>query len=114
MKKLILILAVALLPFVASAQTDTTQTKAREEYCIINVHKGIFDELCVADVDFGQGQEADHRLRDSNRKEIRFNSLVDALNYMARQGWLFVNPLQSNTGESYKYLMRRPVSAGTH
>ncbi len=46
------------------------------------------------EIDFGQAQKywskhSDNFLVDADGKEIKFNSMVDALNYMARFGWKF-------------------------
>lgn len=115
MKKLILIVAVALLPCLAIAQTEaavSTQVAVNtptEEYCIVSTHKGIFERTLCIDVDRGQGPEIDKRLRDDNGKEIRFNNLADALNYMGQNGWLYVNTIKTSNGDDPDYLMRRPV-----
>lgn len=115
MKKLLLLAAIALLPCLAIAQTETaasTQTTVSapaEEYCIVSTHKGIFERTLCIDIDRGQGPEIDKRLRDNNGKEIRFNSLADALNYMAEDGWLYVNTIKEANRDDPDYLMRRPV-----
>jgi hypothetical protein len=45
--------------------------------------------------------------QDEQGKVIKFNSAIDALNYMAKQGWEFVNayPLSSGTGEGRFLIM---------
>jgi hypothetical protein len=115
MKKLLLLAAIALLPCLAMAQTGTAaaiQTAVNapaEEYCIISTHKGIFERTLCIDVDRGKGPEVDKRLRDNNGIEIRFNNLADALNYMAQNGWLYVNIIKTTSGADPDYLMRRIV-----
>lgn len=117
MKKFVLLAAIALLPCLAIAQTENataTQTTANipaEEYCIISTHKGVFERTICIDVDRGKGPDVDKRLRDDNGKEIRFNNLADALNYMAQNGWLYVNTIKTSTGDDPDYLMRRIVKA---
>ncbi|MFA6249261.1 MAG: hypothetical protein WC615_20130 [Mucilaginibacter sp.] len=117
MKKLLLLAAIALLPCLAMAQTETaadaqTTVKApAEEYCIISTHKGIFERTICIDVDRGQGPEVDKRLRDNSGREMRFNNLADALNYMAQEGWLYINTIKTSNGDDPDYLMRRLVQA---
>ena len=117
MKKLLLLAAIALLPCLAMAQTETataTQTTANipaEEYCIIRTHKGVFERTICIDVDRGKGPEVDKRLRDDRGREMRFNNLADALNYMAQNGWLYVNTIKVSTGDDPDYLMRRIIPA---
>lgn len=117
MRKLLLLAAIALLPCLAIAQTETIAaiqtiiSTPAEEYCIIRTHKGVFERTICIDVDRGKGPEVDKRLRDNNGKEMRFNNLADALNYMAQNGWLYVNIIKTSTGDDPDYLMRRPVTA---
>lgn len=116
MKKLILLAAIALLPCLAMAQngtaaiTQTTVNVPAEEYCIISTHKGIFERTICIDVDRGRSPEVDKRLRDDNGREMRFNNLADALNYMAQNGWLYVNTIKTSNGDDPDYLMRRHVT----
>jgi hypothetical protein len=120
MKKLLLLAVIVLLPYLASAQTELTKplqasiSTPAEEYCIVNVHKGIFERTYCVDIDRGQNPDMDARLRDSNRKEIRFNSLADALNYMAKNGWLYVNTIKMANRDDPDYLMRRVITAGNN
>lgn len=65
-------------------------------------------------VDFGQETHLldfkDNRLRNEAGKPIAFNSVIDALNYMATQGWEFVNAYALSDGSGGKvlnYVMRR-------
>jgi hypothetical protein len=41
---------------------------------------------------------------------MRFNNLADALNYMAQDGWLYINTIKTSNGDDPDYLMRRPVT----
>jgi hypothetical protein len=113
MKKLLLLMAVAVLPCLAGAQTmpDTTRTRrAAEEYCSITPHGKAFSSKLTVDVDYGQSADDEEKLVDSDRKVINFKSPVDALNYMARQGWVYVNSIVTDKGVTY-FLRRKLVSA---
>jgi hypothetical protein len=120
MKKLLLLAVILLLPYLASAQSqhiEPLQTSIKppaEEYCIVNIHKGIFERTYCVDIDRGQNPDMDRRLRDSDRKEIRFNSLADALNYMAKNGWLYVNTIKMANRDDPDYLMRRVITANNN
>jgi hypothetical protein len=120
MKKLLLLAVIVLLPYLASAQTviteplQTTISPPIEEYCIVNIHQGIFERTYCVDIDRGQNPDMDRRLRDSDRKEIRFNSLADALNYMAKNGWLYVNTIKMANRDEPDYLMRRVITANNN
>ena len=48
---------------------------------------------CTVRIDFGQETAnlfSDDRLIDENGELIEFNSMIDALNYMSKLGWEFV------------------------
>ena len=113
MKKFILPAALLVLPFFVKAQTssvistDTVISRSDIRYCIIKIHGGIFSSTLTVDIDNGQDPSADKRLRDGNRKEIRFNSLADILNYMAENGWEYVNTIKTSNRDDPDYLMKR-------
>ena len=118
MKNLLIITAIALLPCLAMAQesktnlniTDTTKNLAREEYCIVTPRGKSLSTKLYLDVDRGQHITDDDQktLLDNNRRPLVFNSLADGLNYMARQGWIYVNTLPVRN-EFTSYLFRREL-----
>ena len=68
------------------------------------------------DVDFGQevsiwNQHSKRVIKDETGKEIKFNSMMDALNYMGTQGWEFVQAYAITMGNTnvYHFLMRREI-----
>lgn len=91
----------------------------QEIYCeLIAKEAGILKKKTTIEVDFGGKKRlfADligDPLKDKETgKTIRFNSIIDALNYMSSEGWLFVNAYShSNKDQSstYRYLMRKKV-----
>ena len=91
----------------------------QEIYCeIIAKETGLLKKKITVEVDFG-GKKSFFRelvgdpLKDKETgKTICFNSIIDALNYMSSEGWLFVNAYsQSDKDNSptYRYLMRKKV-----
>lgn len=73
------------------------QIQARKYSCEIKgVEKGLSNGLKIV-FDFGEssvysvwsGLKSKQQLVDENGKEIDFNSMVDAANYMSEKGWNF-------------------------
>jgi hypothetical protein len=90
-KNQIIIIALLLL----STNSITAQTK--RYFCEIKgMEKGLSNGLKIV-FDFGEssvysvwsGLKSKQQLVDENGKEIDFNSMVDAANYMSEKGWNF-------------------------
>ena len=72
---------------------DSVSITKKYVYCEIVGEESLFSSKVKVDVDYGQNVSfwsQDRRLRDENGKSIKFNSMVDALNYMGEFGWEFV------------------------
>ena len=106
-------MAVRSLPYFASAQADSLQANPKEAYCSITPRGKLFSEKLTMDVDYGDPNapfvpyqdDKQPQLKDESGKPMIFNSVVTALNYMARQGWLFVDKYNDSNGSHY--LLRR-------
>lgn len=65
------------------------------------------------DIDFGQKQKLwsndDTKLLDSASNPIKLNSMIDALNFMCKNGYEFLTAyvVTSNNQNVYNYLLRR-------
>jgi len=77
----------------------------------------LFSNKVSIQVDFGQetswwkGNHGD-AIKDETGKLVSFNSVIDALNYMASKGWIFVNAYalsEGSSGRVLNYVMRRPL-----
>lgn len=72
---------------------DQNGGKAHKVYCeIISYSRGMFSNKTTVELDFGQFASwwsADRSLVDENGETIKFNSILDAVNYMAARGWVF-------------------------
>ena len=70
-----------------------TKEQPHKVYCeIISTSRGMFSNKTTVELDFGQYASwwsADRNLVDENGKTIDFNSVLDAVNYMAARGWVF-------------------------
>lgn len=106
-------LAIALLPCLAFAQTDTLKARplnrATEEYAsIMPKSKFLSDNITLLVEGMPGAYTNDKELLDENRKPMVFAHVVEALNYMARLGWIYVNTYSD--GKGLHYLLRRPVN----
>jgi hypothetical protein len=113
MKKL-LMLIILLLPMWAMAQTDSLANKAEEQYCMVTEVPKSFSTAVNISVDFGQRGKmfGVQRLKDEEGKVKAFNSIVDALNYMASMGWELVSTsFTVSSPDSYttRYIMKKKV-----
>jgi len=108
MKKAFLILSFILLIFSALAQDQP-----RFVYCIIEGNTKFMSNKVTIRIDFGDNISdfADNRMKDPKTgKPMIFNSMVDALNYMGKQGWEFVQAYADmNSGNTtiYHFLMKK-------
>ncbi len=87
-----------------------------EVYCeIVGKEVGLLKKKVEVNVDFGEAKgwieslTGENPMKDSSGKIIRFNSMIDALNHMAKNGWLFVNAYSITVKDSniYHYVMRK-------
>lgn len=89
MKKLFLLLLV-----MASLQSFAQDTTRVEQYCRLVAQNRLLSNRVNIDVDYGEERRlfSDNRLRDEETGKLKkFNTVVDALNYMGSQGWVLVN-----------------------
>jgi hypothetical protein len=119
MTKILLLLAL-ILPVFAMAQNtqpDSTKNDIHEAYCMVIATSKMFSNKVSIQVDFGQatswwkGNHGDV-IKDNAGKVVNFNSVIDALNYMATQGWTFVNAYalsEGSTGKVLNYILRRKL-----
>ena len=87
--------------------------KASKVYCQLLGRGQLFSTKVMVQVDFGQesGWFKDHRLVDENGKPITFNSMVDAMNYMATLGWEFEQAyvITTNGQNVYHWLLSKYI-----
>ena len=64
-------------------------------------------------VDMGQPQSTfkSYTLQDENGKDIKFNSMVAAMNYMGQRGWKFIQSYTITHGKNlvYHWLMYKDI-----
>lgn len=105
------------------AQTDLSYVLSEEaepypwEYCqIVGVSK-LFNNNVVVSIDYGQKRKlmTDTGIRNAEGKLIEFESMIDAMNYLAQYGWEFVNAYVVSAGNQhvYHYMLKRPIPGAT-
>jgi hypothetical protein len=80
----------------AQENTPAQQTEAKpfKVYCeIISYYTSIFTNKLTVEIDFGQQSnyfKSDREIVNEKGEAIKFNSIIDALNFMAERGWVLV------------------------
>ena len=112
MKKIFLLLASAL--FICSSLFCQEEVK-NYTYCEIVGTSNLMQTKVKINVDYGQAvniwKANANRLKDEEGKVIKFNSMIDALNYMGSQGWEFVQAYAVSNGNGlvYHYLLKMEI-----
>ena len=113
MKKIVMFLILSMYMMVAFAQSE----KESRVYCELVGNSNMFSSKVKVTVDFGQetsfwNRDTDQRLVDSDGKDIKFNSMVDAMNFMGKNGWKFIQAYtigDSKSGYVYRWLLYKDI-----
>lgn len=110
MKKLFISGIAMLASYASSAQTDTASV---EQYCQVIATSKLFSNKVTIDIDFGKEKSywKDTRLKTSEGVLRQFNTIIDAMNYMGREGWIFISafPVHVANGEQYHFAFKTKV-----
>jgi hypothetical protein len=88
-------------------------TELNSEYVLIVGTRKLIGNGVTIELDFGQLNKlfsnSDTRLVDANGKQVVLNSMIDALNYMSKNGYEFVDAYAISTGNQnvYHWLLRK-------
>jgi hypothetical protein len=108
MKKALIISIVLLSSVVLNAQTDTTKV---EQYCQVIATPRLLSNKVTIDIDFGDEKSfwRDNRLKTDGGRLKKFNTVIDAMNYMGREGWIFINayPVRMAETEIYHFAFKK-------
>ncbi|MDB5199630.1 MAG: hypothetical protein JWO92_1593 [Chitinophagaceae bacterium] len=111
MKNIIIIALFLFTSFQSFAQTDTSKV---EQYAEIVATPRLLSNKVTIDIDYGEERSIwrDNRLKEDNGKLKKFNTTIDALNYMGRDGWKLVNAFPVSIGNSqvYHYVFKKSFS----
>lgn len=82
---------------------------AKRVYAELSCDQQLFSSKVKVSIDFGQSTSwltsmSESRLVDSSGKDIKFNSMIDALNYLTQFGWRFAQAyvVPSGTGNGIR------------
>jgi hypothetical protein len=104
MKKFIF-LALLSSPFLAfSQESDSSKV---EQYCELVATGRLLSTKVNIDVNYGEERKffKTYMLKNADGKMIKFNSVVDGINYLGSQGWKLVNafPISDGSGNGKIY-----------
>lgn len=99
------------------SQTTLDSINSKATYCEIVGTQGLLSRKLTIVVDYGQDtgkffEFKDARLKGENGKALKFNSMIDVLNLMQKEGWDFVTAYtigDSKMGYVYHWLLKRKV-----
>lgn len=111
MKKALFVFVVILLALPIMAQ----QKAPAFVYCEIVGYQKLLSNKVTIRIDMGDKMKAfaSNRLVDQNTGKPKvFNTMIDALNYMGKQGWEFVQAYNVPVGDVnyYHYVMKKPFA----
>jgi hypothetical protein len=99
MKKLFIITLFILGSLHLFAQTDSVKV---EQFCQLIATPRLLSNKVTIDIDFGDEKKfwSDTRLRAYDGKVRKFNTIIDAMNFMGKEGWSFINAYPVKFGDS--------------
>jgi hypothetical protein len=99
MKKFLMISIFLTGTLVSMAQSDTSKV---EQYCQVIATPRLLSNKVTIDIDFGDEKSIwrDTRLKTDGGRLKKFNTVIDALNYMGMAGWIFLNAYPVRVGET--------------
>ena len=108
MKKIFILLIIA---FNTSGSFAQTSTEKVEQYCQVIASPRLLSNKVTIDIDFGEQKSIwrDNRLKNYDGRLKKFNTVIDALNYMGKDGWVFINayPVTIGTGVVYHFAFKK-------
>lgn len=94
------------------------QETVRKYAELLGYQKGLFSEKVTVSVDLGQSvsmwKRNDRKIVDENGKDIVFNTMIDAMNYMGERGWKFEQAYVVTEGNQnvYHWLLYKDLLPG--
>jgi hypothetical protein len=117
MKKVVVVLVMMMFTVCLFGQVPETEVKKQQyAYCELVGTLGAFNKKLTVEIDFGQEQNfwktKDARIRTEDGKVRKFNSMVDAMNYMGALGWEFAQAYVVTTANQhvYRWLLKKAIS----
>lgn len=112
MKSIIISAIILLTSFQLFAQSDTDKV---EQYAEVVATPRLLSNKVTIDIDYGEERSIwkDNRVKAEDGKAKKFNTVVDALNYMGKEGWKLVNAFPYLTGgntQVFHYVFKKSFS----
>jgi hypothetical protein len=108
MKKGFITSFILLVSLATSAQSDTSLI---EQYCQVIATPRLLSNKVTIAIDFGEEKSIwkDSRIKTYDGKLKKFNTVIDALNYMGKDGWTFINafPVRNGNDEIYHFAFKK-------
>jgi len=108
MKRILAIGIFVLSTLISNAQSDTSKV---EQYCQVIATPRLLSSKVTIDIDFGEEKSfwRDTRLKTDGGKLRKFNTVIDAINYMGSEGWIFINayPVRMGQTEIYHFAFKK-------
>ena len=111
--KIITIIALILFSsFQSFSQTDADKV---EQYAEVVATPRLLSAKVTIDIDYGEERSIwkDNRIKTDEGRLKKFNTTIDALNYMGKEGWKLVNAFPVFTGANtqvYHYVFKKSFS----
>ncbi|MEP6950409.1 MAG: hypothetical protein ABI863_14085 [Ginsengibacter sp.] len=108
MKKIIL---TGIILFISAASFSQKDEVKIEQYCeLVATPRMLSNKVTIA-INYGEEKKLwkDTRLKTDEGKLKKFNTVIDALNYMGKEGWMFINafPVSDGTSQLYHYTFKK-------
>lgn len=112
MKTIIISAFILLSTFQLFAQSDADKV---EQYAEVVATPRLLSNKVTIDIDYGEERSIwkDNRVKTDEGKVKKFNTVVDALNYMGKEGWKLVNAfpyITNGNTQVYHYVFKKPFS----
>jgi hypothetical protein len=109
MKKILVAAFVMLATLPSFAQNNNDKV---EQYAEVVATPRLLSNKVTIDIDYGEERSIwkDHRVKEDNGRLKKFNTVIDALNYMGKDGWTLVNAfpvLVGTNSQVYHYVFKK-------
>ena len=106
---------IAIILFTSLTSFSQTETDKVEQYAEVIATPRLLSNKVTIDIDYGEERSIwkDNRLKEDNGKLKKFNTTIDALNYMGKGGWILVNAFPVTVGTNsqvYHYVFKKSFS----
>ena len=104
--KLLLVASILLCSFLSNGQSQKV-----EQYCEVVASNTAFSSKVSVSIDYGEAKSVwkDNRVKNEDGSVKKFNSMIDALNFLGTDGWKLVNAFLISTGgqDVYHYVFKK-------